>query len=279
MSRSFDELDAMARAAKARADAATGGPWEATAEDDGTPVVFRPMVDVAMGAVQVIMTADWGTDEDAEFIAAARVDVPAMADALLEMTAEARRLRAIIPPSPPGTVRLMFDDGTVRDVDPDTRCAHPTEGDMDDWNWYVQYNRGDRVRLEDGTVVQVESWEQEARRLRAALGAQLVAWGMATGCFTPESAGTQLENIGRACAGEMPEPIIPAIERLKRERSAALADVERLRAALLDQIARWEELPCGVDHDARAENLSPPDATAHVAGLAVRAANEALGGT
>ncbi len=53
-------------------------------------------------------------------------------------------------------------------------------------------------------------------------------------------------------------------------------EVARLRAALEQQIRLWESLPCGVDYEADENNTSPADAAAHIAGLAVRAAQEAL---
>jgi hypothetical protein len=55
-----------------------------------------------------------------------------------------------------------------------------------------------------------------------------------------------------------------------------LRSADALRAALQRQIEYWEQLPCGADHDADTDELSPSDAAAHVAGLAVRDAKEAL---
>lgn len=54
------------------------------------------------------------------------------------------------------------------------------------------------------------------------------------------------------------------------------AENARLRAALEEQIWYWYQTPGGVDEEADPLNLSPQDATAHLAGLAIRAARAAL---
>lgn len=82
----IDEVERMAREAKARADDATQEPWTAVPSDDapaGHSVVFPNGEDVSVLS-----------DEDAEFIASARDDVPALACAALELAAEVRRLHA-----------------------------------------------------------------------------------------------------------------------------------------------------------------------------------------
>jgi len=79
----------LARAAKARAEAATEGPWEPL----GTGVAGGDHWYVCDGgeAIALISTQD-GINEaqrepDAAFIAAARTDVPLLADAVLALTA------------------------------------------------------------------------------------------------------------------------------------------------------------------------------------------------
>ena len=60
---------------------------------------------------------------------------------------------------------------------------------------------------------------------------------------------------------------------------AALEDVEWLYAALDDQVERWGSVPSGVDLEAEEGDPSPKDVTAHIAGLAIRAARAARDGT
>jgi hypothetical protein len=51
----------------------------------------------------------------------------------------------------------------------------------------------------------------------------------------------------------------------------------RLRAALQSQITWWNGVPSGVEDDAAPNDTSPVDAVAHMAGLAIREAQQALG--
>lgn len=51
---------------------------------------------------------------------------------------------------------------------------------------------------------------------------------------------------------------------------------KELLAALEAQITWWQQLPCGVDESAEENDLSPDDAIAHIAGLAVREAQAAI---
>lgn len=88
----MDTMRAFALAAKARADAATQGPWEVSAEHNNTPVVCRSRPDIGSNFVQVIATADWGTEEDMRFIAAAREDVGVLSDAVVELLSQVERL-------------------------------------------------------------------------------------------------------------------------------------------------------------------------------------------
>ncbi|WP_437310086.1 hypothetical protein [Sorangium sp. So ce388] len=92
----LDDLDRRAREAGERAAKATPGPWKPDATHEGTPVVYRQLPDVAPNATnsaEVVFEADWGRDEDASFVAAAREDVPALSAAVLALSAEVRRLR------------------------------------------------------------------------------------------------------------------------------------------------------------------------------------------
>lgn len=81
-----------ALAAQERAEKASHGPWWASANEDDTPVVGRSLPNLP-NAAEVIFEADWGTEEDATFAAAAREDVPVLAAAVLALSAEVRRLR------------------------------------------------------------------------------------------------------------------------------------------------------------------------------------------
>jgi len=87
------------------------------------------------------------------------------------------------------------------------------------------------------------------------------------------------EAITEAALREIAE--MERASRVPRTAEAELgelrAEIVALRAALLVQIEHWESLPSGADHDADPDDPSPQDATAHTAGLAIRAAREALG--
>jgi hypothetical protein len=81
---------ALAADAQARADAATPGPWVAVAhhDQDCFSVVVRGTVRYVAGVMVSEPTAD--------FIAAVRQDVPALADAVRRLADEVRTLRAIL---------------------------------------------------------------------------------------------------------------------------------------------------------------------------------------
>jgi hypothetical protein len=70
------------------ANAAYVGPWRNDQTQDDTAVVYAPATtEKGSEYAHVLFGADWGTDADAAFIAAARTAVPAL-------VAEVRRLRA-----------------------------------------------------------------------------------------------------------------------------------------------------------------------------------------
>lgn len=84
-------------AVRARAEAATPGPWRVVEEhgrdiaDEGwSQVTIQSEVGLRDEVAEVI--DDERTDENAEFIAAARADVPALLDALAAANAEIARL-------------------------------------------------------------------------------------------------------------------------------------------------------------------------------------------
>lgn len=102
-----------------RANAATEGPWKRDAEQDDTPVVYRDHPAVA-GAAEVIFTADWGTEADAEFAAHARQDVPALVARVRELEEENQKLRAL--------VGDLADDGT---------CWYDHHGYCQEHGWFA----------------------------------------------------------------------------------------------------------------------------------------------
>ena len=61
----------------------------------------------------------------------------------------------------------------------------------------------------------------------------------------------------------------------EREVLEMWTDVDLIEA-LRTQIEYWYSLPGGVDEDADPDNPSPEDATAHIGGLAIRAARRAI---
>ena len=70
--------------------AATKGPWQVDATQEGDPVIYTPAT-VPPGSAAVLFEAHWGSEADAEFIAAARNAVPrllAAIDAVLELADE-----------------------------------------------------------------------------------------------------------------------------------------------------------------------------------------------
>lgn len=82
-----DEVDAI----RARAEAATPGPWRW--RDDGYDSVVLDRSDDYVGGCPDCGVRAGFDESDAEFIAAARTDIPALLDALDEARAEAARLR------------------------------------------------------------------------------------------------------------------------------------------------------------------------------------------
>ena len=96
------EMREYAEEAKARADAATEGPWEAgqtpTGVDSGVSfggddVIYDASGERVLGAIGGEgALGDWGClvaeKQDLEFIAAARTDVPTLADMVLELLPE-----------------------------------------------------------------------------------------------------------------------------------------------------------------------------------------------
>jgi hypothetical protein len=90
----IDAALAFARAASARADAATPGPWLHVAV---TGRVRRSAaLNIYTADVQQLIVSDSDTLDTAEFIAAARSDVPALAGAVRRLANEVRTLRAIL---------------------------------------------------------------------------------------------------------------------------------------------------------------------------------------
>jgi len=88
-----DVLDQIQR----RADAATEGPWEAAdstkIDEDGAPIHCE--VNVWSGAGDYISTVPEGFDGNAEFIAHARTDIPALLAMVREQRAVIERAKAL----------------------------------------------------------------------------------------------------------------------------------------------------------------------------------------
>lgn len=108
-------------------------------------------------------------------------------DEIRSLRVEVERLRAMTTPPPAGTVRLLYQDGTHRDVDPTEPLPFKDDGDelveraplsaFDYHAWRmrgyafrvaVDWDAADGSACSDWVVVQVESFEQEAARERAA---------------------------------------------------------------------------------------------------------------
>lgn len=83
-------LRALAERAKQLAEKATAGPWRSMYGGEPNMVHVEGLVvcETTRGGRE-----PHGHDDDADFIAAARTDVPALADALLSLLAENERLR------------------------------------------------------------------------------------------------------------------------------------------------------------------------------------------
>lgn len=97
------------QAARARCEAATPGPWEKYDQNDGMEMVFGALWCIANDAYMNPPDEDsddpWeavdimiatGIEADADFIAAARTDLPAALDALDAKDAEIERLRKLL---------------------------------------------------------------------------------------------------------------------------------------------------------------------------------------
>lgn len=88
-------LKKLALEAKARLDGVSMGPWRA-----GTTWQYNVFIPYPQGIgperVLLRMNTAFPHEVDARFIAAAREDVPALADAVLELVAEVARLRAVV---------------------------------------------------------------------------------------------------------------------------------------------------------------------------------------
>lgn len=125
---------------------------------------------------------DRGNGEEARPLCGCCSDV-----ALGRLAAEVERLRAMVMPSPAGTVRLLYTDGTCRYVDPAEPLPFKDDaGDLVEraplnaFDWRSWGRRGYRFRVAvdwdatdgsacyDWATVHVETFEQEAARERAA---------------------------------------------------------------------------------------------------------------
>ncbi len=97
MALDLDALVRLAVEAKARADKASDGPWEYDPVLDGTIESARggAVASVAehTSSLAVSHSGEMYSGADARFIAAARSDVPALADAVMALTDEVRGLR------------------------------------------------------------------------------------------------------------------------------------------------------------------------------------------
>jgi hypothetical protein len=110
-----------------------------------------------------------------------------LADAVFSLSTEVRRLRAALVPSPAKTVRLLYPDGTHRDVDPtEPLPLQSNDGDTVSreayrpsvWASWRQEDVGLDISADWSAphggecsawvTVQVETYEQEAARERAA---------------------------------------------------------------------------------------------------------------
>ena len=83
----LDATSTLAREAKARADRATPGPWAVVAGETNGPFgvcAGRQIISCAAALIE--------RHETATFIAAARTDVPAIADAVLALVERVREL-------------------------------------------------------------------------------------------------------------------------------------------------------------------------------------------
>ncbi|SHK30500.1 hypothetical protein SAMN05421803_11761 [Nocardiopsis flavescens] len=84
-------------AIRARVESTARGPWKRGFEADGTSVIHRPHP-VVEGAAEVLFGAHGASEADAEFVAHARQDIPAL-------LAEIDRLRGELARAHPGAPR------------------------------------------------------------------------------------------------------------------------------------------------------------------------------
>ncbi len=161
----LDDLEAKAQELIQVSDAAPDGPWY---RGDAFRAADAHWVAVNSDGSRKMVTSSCGNDDRAviDFVVAARNDGRALVAAILALSAELRRLRALTTPSPTETIRLTMDDGSVRDAPRNTRCAHVGES-LDDSVLEVRHHRGSYVTTEWGRAW-VEPLSDLAERERAA---------------------------------------------------------------------------------------------------------------
>ena len=99
----IDRLDAI----RGRADKATEGPWEASLRNPADPLDATIIDAEACNGMWVASSDDDEREyENAEFIAHARTDVPALVDALIRVLERCER--AIASPAPDGEMRQAY---------------------------------------------------------------------------------------------------------------------------------------------------------------------------
>ena len=78
-----------------REQKATKGPWlwDGSDTEADEPYIFTDRSHVAPKSVSVLFNADWGTNEDADFIAHSREDLPFLLDLVASLQAERERLQ------------------------------------------------------------------------------------------------------------------------------------------------------------------------------------------
>jgi hypothetical protein len=202
----LDELDAMARAARERAGKATPGKWklwgmDVYADQDGSSNVDTAKL---VASTYFLDGESRPRTFDATFIAAAREDVSALAAALLEATAEVRRLRAA------GDVKAIARTIAL------LIGAEPGE-EIGDAAVRLRHERDEARKEATDLMVRLEDAEADRDGFRAA--AQV----------SREVASQQREACGR---------LDDLAARLERERDELRAEIERLRA--LD--AEWQRV-------------------------------------
>jgi hypothetical protein len=195
----LDELDAMAREAKERAGKATAGPWRFAVlgprDSDSMCLVMHGPREGWIGHIGSGCADDPRHKANAEHIAHAREDVPALAGALLEVTAEVRRLRAA------GDVKAIARTIAL------LIGAEPGE-EIGDAAVRLRHERDEARKEATDLMVRLEDAEADRDGVRAA--AQV----------SREIASQQREACGR---------LDDLAARLERERDELRAEVWRLR--------------------------------------------------